>query len=108
MRDGALKHALEYGVAFLHETQAPAEQEVVNTLFSSGAIQVSCCTRTCKASSGSVLLVMAASYCSHMGPGRQCVKPYGAWAAVFVVRLSLPHRISQAHPQVYMIAHHVL
>ncbi|KAK9842537.1 hypothetical protein WJX81_005041 [Elliptochloris bilobata] len=40
VRDGALKHALEYGVAFLHETQAPAEQEVVNTLFASGAIQV--------------------------------------------------------------------
>ena len=45
VRDGALRHALEYGVAFLHETQAPAEQEVVNTLFSSGAIQVRC--RTC-------------------------------------------------------------
>ena len=45
VRDGALRHALEYGVAFLHETQAPAEQEVVNTLFSSGAIQVLCrCT----------------------------------------------------------------
>ena len=44
VRDGALKHALEYGVAFLHETQAPAEQEVVNTLFSSGAIQARCCT----------------------------------------------------------------
>lgn len=39
VRDGALRHALEYGVAFLHETQAPAEQEVVNTLFASGAIQ---------------------------------------------------------------------
>ena len=39
VRDGALRHALEYGVAFLHETQAPAEQEVVSTLFASGAIQ---------------------------------------------------------------------
>lgn len=47
VRDGALRHALEYGVAFLHETQAPAEQEVVNTLFSSGAIQVRCCACTC-------------------------------------------------------------
>ena len=27
--DRALKHALEYGVAFLHETQPAAEQEVV-------------------------------------------------------------------------------
>lgn len=38
--DRALKHALEYGVAFLHETQLPAEQEVVNLLFNTGAIQV--------------------------------------------------------------------
>lgn len=38
--DRALKHALEYGVAFLHETQPAAEQEVVNLLFNTGAIQV--------------------------------------------------------------------
>lgn len=38
--DRALRHALEYGVAFLHETQPPAEQEVVNLLFNAGAIQV--------------------------------------------------------------------
>lgn len=38
--DRALRHALEYGVAFLHETQPPAEQEVVNLLFNTGAIQV--------------------------------------------------------------------
>ena len=38
--DRALKHALEYGVAFLHETQPPAEQDAVSLLFKSGAIQV--------------------------------------------------------------------
>ncbi|CAL8467727.1 g7265 [Coccomyxa elongata] len=38
--DRALRHALEYGVAFLHETQPLAEQEVVHLLFNTGAIQV--------------------------------------------------------------------
>lgn len=40
VHDRALKHALEYGVAFLHETQPPAEQDAVALLFKSGAIQV--------------------------------------------------------------------
>ena len=42
VHDRALKHALEYGVAFLHETQPPAEQDAVALLFKSGAIQVGC------------------------------------------------------------------
>jgi hypothetical protein len=37
--DRALRHALEYGVAFLHETQPPAERDTVALLFKSGAIQ---------------------------------------------------------------------
>ena len=40
IRDTALKHALQYGVAFLYDTQPPAEQEVVMRLFQSGAVQV--------------------------------------------------------------------
>ena len=40
VHDAALRHALGYGVAFLHETQQPAEQDVAKLLFSSGAVQV--------------------------------------------------------------------
>lgn len=40
VRDPALKHTLEYGVGFLHETMSPAEKEAVDLLFGSGAIQV--------------------------------------------------------------------
>ena len=67
VRDGALRHALEYGVAFLHETQAPAEQEVVNTLFSSGAIQVCCCSW--KALSGPLTSVPLAHKPGQQGEG---------------------------------------
>jgi hypothetical protein len=35
-----LRRALEFGVGLLHETQSQADQEVVNLLFKSGAIQV--------------------------------------------------------------------
>ena len=38
--DKALKHSLQYGVGFLHETMSSAEQEIVNRLFNNGAIQV--------------------------------------------------------------------
>lgn len=41
VHDKALKHSLQYGVGFLHETMSPAEQEIVNRLFNNGAIQVS-------------------------------------------------------------------
>lgn len=40
VKDPALKHALQYGVGFLHETLTADEQEVVTLLFGSGAIQV--------------------------------------------------------------------
>ena len=40
VNDKALKHSLQYGVAFIHEAMSQAEQDVVNVLFSSGAIQV--------------------------------------------------------------------
>ena len=40
VNDKALKHSLQYGVGFLHETMPPAEQEIVNRLFNNGAIQV--------------------------------------------------------------------
>jgi len=40
VHDKALLHSLQYGVAFIHEAMSQAEQEVVNVLFSSGAIQV--------------------------------------------------------------------
>lgn len=41
VKDKALAHALKYGMGFLHETMPAKEKEVVNRLFSSGAIQVS-------------------------------------------------------------------
>lgn len=40
VKDPALKHTLQYGVGFLHETLTAEEQEVVTLLFGSGAIQV--------------------------------------------------------------------
>lgn len=40
VRDAALKHALRYGVAFLHETMTPQDQSIVSHLFSAGAVQV--------------------------------------------------------------------
>ena len=40
VHDKALKHSLQYGVGFLHETMSSAEQEIVNRLFNNGAIQV--------------------------------------------------------------------
>jgi pre-mRNA-splicing helicase BRR2 len=40
VHDKALLHSLQYGVAFIHEAMSQAEQDVVNVLFSSGAIQV--------------------------------------------------------------------
>lgn len=42
VKDPALKHTLQYGVGFLHETLTNEEQEVVTLLFGSGAIQVGC------------------------------------------------------------------
>lgn len=41
MKDKSLLHCLPFGVGFLHEMLSPGDQAVVNTLFSSGAIQVS-------------------------------------------------------------------
>ena len=38
--DPALRHSLSYGVAFMHETQPPAERELAQLLFNSGAVQV--------------------------------------------------------------------
>lgn len=40
VRDPALRHALQYGVAFCHETMPAGDQHVVRLLFESGAIQV--------------------------------------------------------------------
>lgn len=40
LKESALKHSLRYGVGFLHEAMSPAEQNVVNVLFNTGAIQV--------------------------------------------------------------------
>ena len=42
VHDKALKHSLQYGVGFLHETMSAGEQEIVNRLFNNGAIQVRC------------------------------------------------------------------
>jgi hypothetical protein len=46
VKDATLRHSLSYGVGYLHETMGAQEQAVVNTLFSSGAIQV-CCRSCC-------------------------------------------------------------
>ncbi|KAL6768281.1 hypothetical protein ACKKBF_B38500 [Auxenochlorella protothecoides x Auxenochlorella symbiontica] len=40
VKDAALRHALEHGVAFVHEAQAEDERAVAQTLFDSGAVQV--------------------------------------------------------------------
>ena len=40
VKDTALKHALQYGLGFVHETMPAAEREVVDRLFATGAIQV--------------------------------------------------------------------
>ncbi|GFR50198.1 hypothetical protein Agub_g12366 [Astrephomene gubernaculifera] len=40
VRDAALRHSLQYGVGFCHETLAPGDQQAVRLLFESGAIQV--------------------------------------------------------------------
>jgi len=44
VREPALKHAIAFGVAFLHEGMLPAEREAVEALFESGAVQVMVCT----------------------------------------------------------------
>lgn len=40
VKDAALKHTLQYGVGFLHETLTQEEKDIVTLLFGSGAIQV--------------------------------------------------------------------
>lgn len=40
IREAALKHSLEYGVGFLHESMSQTEKDTIMHLFSSGAIQV--------------------------------------------------------------------
>ncbi|GIL50154.1 hypothetical protein Vafri_6292 [Volvox africanus] len=40
VRDAALRHSLQYGVGFCHETMPAGDQQVVRLLFDSGAIQV--------------------------------------------------------------------
>ena len=40
LRDPALRHSLQYGVGYCHETMPQAEQDVVRLLFESGAVQV--------------------------------------------------------------------
>ena len=40
VKDKALKHSLEHGLGYIHETMPQAEQDIVTTLFASNAIQV--------------------------------------------------------------------
>ena len=40
VRDATLRHLLSSGVAFLHASMTQMEQDIVNLLFRSGAIQV--------------------------------------------------------------------
>lgn len=44
LREPALKHAVAFGVAFLHEGMLPSEREAVEALFAAGAVQVVVCT----------------------------------------------------------------
>jgi hypothetical protein len=39
VKDKALHYSLTHGVGFIHEAMAPADREVVDLLFASGAIQ---------------------------------------------------------------------
>ena len=55
VHDKALKHSLQYGVGFLHETMSAGEQEIVNRLFNNGAIQVG---SLCSANSEKLLLTV--------------------------------------------------
>ncbi|CAK0763687.1 DExH-box ATP-dependent RNA helicase DExH12 [Coccomyxa viridis] len=65
VNDKALKHSLQYGVGFLHETMSSAEQEIVNCLFNNGAIQVLVATApTCwgMAAAASLVVIMGTQY----------------------------------------------
>lgn len=72
VRDHALKHALSYGVAFLHEAQRKEEQAMVRTLFDAGAVQVLIATAPMAwgmSSAGKVVLIMGTQYYDVTGQG---------------------------------------
>ncbi len=68
VRDATLRHLLSSGVAFLHATMTPAEQEVVTLLFNSGAIQVGTSLLTQRpASSLPLVTIEICTFCSFLG-----------------------------------------
>lgn len=42
VNDKTLRHALSFGVGYIHDTQSAQERKVVDALFDMGAIQVCC------------------------------------------------------------------
>jgi hypothetical protein len=42
VNDKTLRHALSFGVGYIHDTQPAQERKVVDALFDMGAIQVCC------------------------------------------------------------------
>jgi pre-mRNA-splicing helicase BRR2 len=72
VKDSALKHALSYGVGYLHEAQDPEESSLVKTLFSSGAVQVLVGTGPCAwglSCAARAVVVMGTQYYDITGQG---------------------------------------
>lgn len=74
VRDGALRHALSYGVGVLQEAMSPAEQAVVSALFESGAVRVVVATAAMAWGCGdalraSLVVVMGTQYYDAAGSG---------------------------------------
>lgn len=83
VHDKALKHSLQYGVGFLHETMSAGEQEIVNRLFNNGAIQVD---SQCSATSNALLLAVSLSY-----------SPTSTWGDLLTYRSTLGRKSSDLH-----------
>lgn len=70
--DAAVRHALGYGVAILHETQDPEEQKVSRLLFDSGAAQVLVATAPMAwglTSAARLVVIMGTQYYDVSGQG---------------------------------------
>ena len=70
--DAALRHALSYGVGYIHEAQSSEETSLVKTLYDSGAIQVIVATGPCAwglSSAARAVVVMGTQYYDVTGQG---------------------------------------
>lgn len=72
VKDSALRHALSYGVGYLHEAQSPEESSLVKALFSTGAVQVLVATGPCAwglSCAARAVVVMGTQYYDITGQG---------------------------------------